>query len=76
VTSADIAARARALARDPDVNVELAAGDLLEYAGSDEHALNEARDLLARELQDDPGEIGRRALDIVTAAADVGYGGE
>jgi hypothetical protein len=75
--SGRVAARALELAADPAADLELAAGDLLEDSDADQDALAAAAEELDRRLARDPAdEVARRARDIVTAAADVGYGGE
>jgi hypothetical protein len=77
VSEGPIARRALELADDPEVDVELAAGDLLEQSDADQDALATAADELDRRLAGDPEDaVTRRARSIVTAAADVGYGGE
>jgi hypothetical protein len=75
-TSDEVVKRARALASNPDVDVELAAGDLLEAVRADEAVLNTAREQLTAQTRSAEDDVARRALAIVTAAADVGYGGE
>ncbi|HEX2234905.1 MAG TPA: hypothetical protein VHK89_01380 [Actinomycetota bacterium] len=72
----DLERRALEAARAADVDVEIAAGDLLEGSRGEPKALEEARRRLQDRCDKDPDDEARRALAIVTAALEVGYSGE
>ena len=68
--------RALELAARPEVDVELAAGDLLQELGSDQAALEDAKASLERRSSAADDAARRVALDIVRTAIEVGYAGE
>lgn len=71
----EVRVRAIAIARRKE-DAEQGAGDLLEEL-RDPQALVEARGLLERQVAAEPDEdVLRRALEIVAAAAELGYEGQ
>jgi hypothetical protein len=72
-----LAQQALRAAADDNVDVELAAGDVLEVAEADQEALELARERAARQVADHPDDaVAARAAKILDTALQVGYGGQ
>ena len=72
-----LAQRALQAAGQGNVDLELAAGDVLEAAEGDQEALELARRQTAQHVADHPGDaLAATALEVLETALQVGYGGQ